>query len=118
MAVLTVYQGAQCLQTEFEGQQPLYQLLEHAGISVARPCAGRGVCGKCAVILRGQVCAPNEAEQAAGTRLACQAQVFGDAQGPKCDQENEPCKQDHVQDICGKRQIGCKNYENDRHYLF
>lgn len=80
MAVLTIYQGAQCLQTEFEGQQPLYQLLEHAGISVARPCAGRGVCGKCAVILRGQGCEPNEAEQAAGTRLACQAQVFGDAQ--------------------------------------
>ena len=80
MATLTIYQGAQCLQQAFEGQQPLYQLLEQAGISVARPCAGRGVCGKCAVILRGQVSEPNEAERSAGTRLACQAQVLGDAQ--------------------------------------
>ena len=80
MASLTIYQGAQRLTLEFVGQQPLYQLLEQAGIAIARPCAGRGVCGKCAVILSGDVSAPNEAEQAAGTRLACQAQILGDAQ--------------------------------------
>ena len=80
MASLTIYQGAQRLTLEFVGQQPLYQLLEQAGIAIARPCAGRGVCGKCAVILNGDVSAPNEAEQAAGTRLACQAQILGDAQ--------------------------------------
>ena len=80
MAILTVYQGAQCLQLEFDGQQPLHGLLEQAGIAMARPCAGRGVCGKCAVILSGEVSAPNGAELSAGTRLACQAQVLGDAQ--------------------------------------
>ena len=80
MAVLTIYQGPQCFQTVFEGSQPLQALLEQTGISAVRPCAGRGFCGKCAVILGGQVSAPNEAELAAGTRLACQARILGDAQ--------------------------------------
>ena len=48
-------------------------------LAVPRPCGGRGVCGKCAVELSGQVSAPNAAERRAGRRLSCQALLMGDA---------------------------------------
>ena len=38
------------------------------------------MCGKCAVRLEGEVSSPNEAEQKTGTRLSCQAELWGDAQ--------------------------------------
>ena len=65
-------------QEHADGEQVLLSdVLLAAGLSHDRPCGGRGVCGKCAVKLSGAVSAPNEAEQKAGTRLLCQAEVLG-----------------------------------------
>ena len=80
MAELIIYQDDRCIRLLFQEPQPLHLLLEQAGILFSRPCAGRGICGKCAVRLSGQVSEPNEVEIAAGTRLACQAIITGDAQ--------------------------------------
>lgn len=57
-----------------------------AGQSLYAPCAGRGICGKCRIIARGDLAAPTDAELghltpdelAAGIRLACQARIAGD----------------------------------------
>ncbi len=80
MPTLTIRRGPQAFAVDFEGGQPLSALLEKAGQELARPCGGRGSCGKCAVALTGDVSAPNGAEMRCGTRLACQAVVLGDAE--------------------------------------
>lgn len=80
MATLSVWSGAQHKEITFTPPSPLHVLLEEAGFYGLRPCGGLGKCGKCAVTLSGLVSAPNEAEQKAGVRLACQAQILGDAQ--------------------------------------
>ena len=79
MAVLTIIRDGKSLEFPFTPPMLLDKALEQAGFSIPRPCGGRGVCGKCAVTLEGNVSAPNEAEQKAGTRLSCQAQLLGDA---------------------------------------
>ena len=80
MADLQIRQNGRCAVFAFTPPAPLYQLLDAAGFPGRRPCGGRGTCGKCAVTLSGQVSAPNAAETAAGTRLACQAQIWGAAE--------------------------------------
>ena len=80
MANLQIWQNGQCTVWAFEPPATLSAILEAAGKSGRHPCGGRGTCGKCAVTLSGDVSTPNDAEAAAGTRLACQAQVLGDAQ--------------------------------------
>lgn len=79
MAVLTIEQNAEIKNISFTAPAPLSELLENAGYHGLQPCGGRGVCGKCAVTLSGHVSPPNDAEQRAGVRLACQAKVLGDA---------------------------------------
>lgn len=80
MATLSVWSNGNFKEISFQPPQPLHALLEEAGFYGLRPCGGLGKCGKCAVTLSGEVSAPNEAEAAAGLRLACQAQILGDAQ--------------------------------------
>lgn len=80
MPVLTICQGPQTTQVTFEPGTPVYQVLAQAGIHLAQPCGGRGVCGKCAVELSGGVSAPTPQEQRLGVRLGCQAVLEGDAQ--------------------------------------
>ena len=80
MALLQIYKNGNCKELSFQPPQPLHVLLEQAGFSGLRPCGGLGKCGKCAVTLYGEISEPNKAEQAAGVRLACQAQILGDAQ--------------------------------------
>ncbi|MDH7485567.1 MAG: ASKHA domain-containing protein [Anaerolineae bacterium] len=56
------------------------------GLPLEQPCAGRGTCGQCKVLVEGPLGPPDEAElkllspaeQAAGYRLACRARVQGD----------------------------------------
>lgn len=79
MARLTIRRGAQTLEVTFSGAQRLSTLLEQAGQALAQPCGGRGVCGKCAVLLDGAVAPANAAELRCGVRLACQAVLEGDA---------------------------------------
>lgn len=55
------------------------------GLPLEQPCAGRGTCGKCKVLVEGKVSPPDEverrllteAELTAGYRLACRAHVLG-----------------------------------------
>lgn len=67
MATLTIHRGAQRLKVDFTSAQKLSALLDKAGQSLAKPCGGRGVCGKCTVWLNGE------------SVLACQTVVDGDA---------------------------------------
>ena len=80
MPTLTIYQGARTVTVAFDAPQPLSALLARAELSLAQPCGGRGVCGKCAVLLTGAVSQPNAAETRCGARLSCQAVVEGDAE--------------------------------------
>lgn len=79
MPVLTVWHENGCSELNFQGCPVLSQVLETAGLVLAHPCGSRGVCGKCAVQLSGDVSAPNDFEIKAGTRLSCQAVLLGDA---------------------------------------
>ena len=66
----------------------LAELIIRAGYFIDRPCAGRGVCGKCRVQVQGEVSKPNENEEklltpselSAGWRLACQAHILGETE--------------------------------------
>ena len=80
MAELTILRGGERLVHTFQPPRPLSDVLAESGFDMPRPCGGRGVCGKCAVGLTGRVSPPNAAEQKAGTRLACQALLLGDAE--------------------------------------
>ncbi len=79
MPTLTIHQGQQTWTIPFDAPQPLSALLTKADAALAHPCGGRGVCGKCAVALSGNVSAPNDAERHVNARLACQAILTGDA---------------------------------------
>lgn len=79
MPKLTVRRGDATWTIPFESGQRLDEVLIAHDLAVPRPCGGRGVCGKCAVELSGQVSAPNAAERRAGRRLSCQALLMGDA---------------------------------------
>jgi len=58
------------------------------GLPLEQPCAGRGVCGKCKVLLESGAFPPDDIERdnltpgelAVGNRLACRAQIAADAQ--------------------------------------
>lgn len=80
MAELKVISGSTqtVIQTEPGGR--LSEILRANGLGIISPCGGRGVCGKCAVMLNGQISSPSPAEQKAGVRLACQAVLEGDAE--------------------------------------
>ena len=80
MAILSIWSKGSCKEVSFSAPQPLFEVLEQAGFSGLRPCGGLGKCGKCAVTLSGDVSTPNDAEEKAGIRLACQATLLGDAQ--------------------------------------
>ena len=80
MAELIVNRGGARLTLTFEPDARLADVLKANGLSVISPCGGRGVCGKCAAALAGQVSPPNASEQRAGARLICQAVLLGDAE--------------------------------------
>ncbi len=80
MAELKVVCGSTQTVIQTEPGVRLSDVLRAQGFEIISPCGGRGVCGKCAVMLNGQVSLPNTAEQKAGVRLACQAVLQGDAE--------------------------------------
>lgn len=79
MDLLTIHQGHLKKSITFDAPQRLSTLLAEADAFLPQPCGGRGVCGKCAVLLSGAVSAPNDAEKRCGVRMACQAMITGDA---------------------------------------
>lgn len=68
------------------GEKSIKKLLEEKGVSLYAPCAGRGTCGQCVVIVKSGDCPPSEAdierfsenELKEGFRLACRAFPKGD----------------------------------------
>lgn len=79
MPVLTVHQGFQKTECIAEAGTPVSRILNENGILTPQPCGGRGVCGKCAAMMEGQLSEPTAAERKAGARLICQAVLLGDA---------------------------------------
>ena len=80
MAELTVLRGGARYVLPFEPEARLCDVLRENGMELIQPCGGRGACGKCAVVLSGQVSPASPAEEAAGVHLACQARLLGDAE--------------------------------------
>ena len=80
MAVLTIRRGHLVQNLCFDAPKPLSRLLADADAVLPQPCGGRGVCGKCSVMLTGHVSEPNATEIRCGVRLACQAIIHGDAE--------------------------------------
>ena len=80
MADLKIINGGTQTVIQAEPGRRIADILRTNGFEVISPCGGRGVCGKCAVMLSGQVSSPAPAEQKAGVRLACQAVLEGDAE--------------------------------------
>ncbi|MBQ7137998.1 MAG: DUF4445 domain-containing protein [Clostridia bacterium] len=80
MATLIIHRGPHATKVDFTPPQPLSQVLAAADASIAQPCGGRGVCGKCAVALFGDVSDPTSTEAKLGACLACQAVLLGDAE--------------------------------------
>ena len=80
MAELKVICGSRQTVIQTEPGRRISDILRAQGIGVISPCGGRGVCGKCAVVLNGRVSPPGPAERKAGARLACQAVLQGDAE--------------------------------------
>ena len=79
MPTLTILRGPQVYEVPFDAPERLDALLERAGQALSHPCGGRGVCGKCAVLLEGDAAGPNALEARCGARLSCQAVICGDA---------------------------------------
>ena len=80
MAELTVKRGSAQITIPFAPGTRLREVLRAGGVELSSPCGGRGLCGKCAVTLRGAVSPPDPMEQRAGARLACRAVLLGDAE--------------------------------------
>lgn len=80
MAELKVICGSRQTVIQTEPGRRISDILRAQGIGIVSPCGGRGVCGKCAVMLKGRVSPPGPAERKAGVRLACQAVLQGDAE--------------------------------------
>ncbi len=80
MAILTIRQKSETRTAEFTPPLLLSDALQRAGVLLDHPCGRRGVCGKCAVEVRGSISEPNALEDKAGARLSCQTMLFGDAE--------------------------------------
>jgi uncharacterized 2Fe-2S/4Fe-4S cluster protein (DUF4445 family) len=67
---------------------PFSEVVSAASLPLELPCAGRGTCGSCKVLVEAGGSPPDEIERehltpgelVVGTRLACRAKVFGDTQ--------------------------------------
>lgn len=80
MAELTVWDGGKAQIFSVEIGITAAEALRSVGLYRSQPCGGHGLCGKCRIILSGEVSAPTASERAAGFRLACQTVLLGDAQ--------------------------------------
>jgi len=79
MPTLTVHQGFQKTELHAQAGTPISRILMENGILVPQPCGGRGVCGKCAAMMEGELSEPTAEERRAGARLICQTVLLGDA---------------------------------------
>jgi len=86
-ATVTVSYGEDVRSTSVKENTLLGEAILATGLPLEQPCAGQGTCGKCKVLVEGQLSPVDEVEQerlssaelSAGYRLACRARVLGDA---------------------------------------
>jgi len=86
MPKLTVIYGEDTKVVEVEQDSLLGDGIAATGMPLEQPCAGRGTCGKCKVLIEDGIAEPDEIEAkylsdgeiAIGNRLACRATIHGD----------------------------------------
>ena len=86
MPTAVIVYGENILEIETQAGDLLGEVVQRSGLPLEQPCAGRGTCGKCKVLVEGHLVAPDEVESAhlksgeiaVGTRLACRARISGD----------------------------------------
>lgn len=87
MANVTVIYGEQVKTLPAEAGEVLGSVIAKTGLPLEQPCAGRGTCGKCKILVEEGIAPPDEIEKAhlttgelaLGNRLACRAKVQSDA---------------------------------------
>lgn len=80
MGKIVIWKDGHATTVSAPGKVRLQDLLIQCGLLLDHPCSGRGICKKCAVTAVGEISPPNQAEQAAGVRLSCQMEIWGDAE--------------------------------------
>lgn len=87
MPNVTVIYGEKEQTTAVEAGSLLGEAIAATGLPLEQPCAGRGTCGKCKVMVEAGISPPDEIEAkhltrgelALNNRLACRARVIGEA---------------------------------------
>lgn len=88
MAEVTVIFGSEIKTIQAEEGEILGDVVARTGLPLEQPCAGRGTCGKCKVLVEKGTAPPDEIELknltsgeiALNNRLACRARVQGETQ--------------------------------------
>ena len=88
MSTVKVFIGEKTTLIDAKDGDLLGDVIASADLPVEQPCAGRGTCGRCKLLVEQGANAPDEIEQtylsaselSIGTRLACRAKVSGDTQ--------------------------------------
>lgn len=88
MPSVTVIYGEQQQTVEVSAGTLVGEAVAATGLPLEQPCAGRGTCGKCKVLLEIGAAPPDAIERAnltagelaVGNRLACRARLIGEAQ--------------------------------------
>lgn len=79
MPYLDIMSGHGKKRVSFSGEPLLSRVLEDNGFLLPHPCGGRGVCGKCAADVTGELSEMTEKEKALGVRLSCRTRLVGNA---------------------------------------
>ncbi|MFN8456414.1 MAG: ASKHA domain-containing protein [Anaerolineae bacterium] len=88
MPTVTIIYGEQQQSLEVGAGTLVGEAVAASGLPLEQPCAGKGTCGKCKVLLEGGAAPPDEVELAnltagelaVGNRLACRARLVDEAQ--------------------------------------
>ena len=88
MSKVTIIYGEEKKSVEAKDGEILGNVIAFLDLTIEQPCAGRGTCGKCKVLVEKGGSIPDEIEEtyltkgelAIGTRLACRARIDGDTQ--------------------------------------
>jgi uncharacterized 2Fe-2S/4Fe-4S cluster protein (DUF4445 family) len=86
MSEVTIIYGGETKKVQSEDGELLGDVIASSDLPLEQPCAGRGTCGKCKVLVEIGTAAPDEIEQknltpgeiALNNRLACRARVQGE----------------------------------------
>ena len=87
MAHVTIVYGETQREIEAEAGEVLGDVIARTDLPLEQPCAGRGTCGKCKVLVEHGLSDPDAVEYehltpgelALNNRLACRAKLAGDA---------------------------------------